>query len=190
MKTFNIILPMLCLSLVLMAGCDSGKKQMLVPPSEAPEPMLVPPAVADATADSHILVASEPGPLDADRATDVTIEGDEVESSEPVFFHVCRNGDSLLSVSKEHGVDLNALANINNLTRNLPLSADRVLLLPRNLGNLTAAKDVTTYTVVRGDTYSRIARHYRLSSKALMHLNKAEDSKLDIGDVLYVPNAR
>jgi len=52
------------------------------------------------------------------------------------------------------------------------------------------ATDVTVEnesTVVKGDSYSRIARKFHISPSALMRLNNAKNSRLDIGDVLYVP---
>jgi len=60
--------------------------------------------------------------------------------------------------------------------------------LPRNINDILNAEDVKNYTVVGGDTYSKIARKFHIASKALMTINEANDSSLNIGEVLYVPD--
>ncbi len=180
-----------CIVALVIAGCDTGKKRMLVPPGEPPAPMLVPSALAtpmtkvlekDNIATASAIIASD--------ATDVTVEN-EVYASPAVsgkeLFHLCRSGDTIKSVSEKHNININKLLEYNKLMPAQSLIPGKVLLLPRNLDSPATEAEITTYTVVKGDSYSRIARKFHISATALMRLNNAKDSKLDIGDVLYVP---
>lgn len=174
-------------------GCDSGKKKMLIRPSEPPAPMLVPSDIAiplpkpqkkqDDIADASPL-------LNVD-ATDVTIEKKQPKllaaSSENPMFHLCKSGDTIKNVVEKYKIDANKLMKLNNLTPAQQLIPGKILLMPRASGDLATSDQVATYTVVKGDTFSRIARHFHISVVALMKLNNAKDSNLDIGDVLYVP---
>jgi LysM repeat protein len=100
---------------------------------------------------------------------------------------VCRPGESLEDVAAAHDVQPQQLARVNGFSGGA-LREGLVLLLPRALDNVAMAPDVTTYTVVAGDNYSRIARNYHMTTAGLMSLNQAETSALQVGDVLYVPN--
>ena len=182
--------------LLLLFGCDSGKKKMLVRPSEPPAPMLVPsdiamPTIEQPKEEKDITVAS---PILNTDATDVTIEKKPVQlvetSSDAPLFHLCKNDDTIKNVAEKYNVDVNKLMKYNNLTPAQSLIPGKILLLPRKLSDLATCGEVTTYSIVKGDTYSRVARQYHISVKALMRLNNAKDSKLDIGDVLYVPKVR
>jgi len=180
-----------CIAALVIAGCDTGKKRMLVPPSEPPAPMLVPPALD--TPNVKVLKKTDTtivSPIIASDATDVTVENESYLSS-PVsgkeLFHLCQSGDTIKSVSEKHNVNINKLMEYNKLMPAQSLIPGKVLLLPRNLDSPATENEISTYTVVKGDSYSRIARKYHISATALMRLNNAKDSKLDIGDVLYVP---
>ncbi len=193
MKTILKITIVFSAFLFITVGCDSGKQKMLVPPNEAPEDLLSDIGIADATVNAEITIDTTLEPVEVGNASDITIESyKHSESTEVpsklVFFHKCRQGDSLIDLARKYEINLNELAKINNRTKNRPLSPDQVLLLPRNINNILNAKDVTTYTVVGGDTYSKIARKFHIAGKALMVINEAENSSLNIGDILYVPD--
>ena len=184
-----------CAGSILLAGCDSGKEKMLVPPSEPPAPMLVPSSINIPNA--KVLkknVTPDASPIIASDATDVTIENDDsaIQSvSSPAsgkeLFHLCQSGDTIKSVIEKYNIDINKLIKYNKLSPNQSLIPGKILLLPRDLSNPAAENEITTYTVVKGDSYSRIARKFHISPTALMRLNNAKNSRLDIGDVLYVP---
>ena len=179
--------------LFLTVSCDSGKQRMLIPPGEAPEDLLSDIGIADATVDAEITIDTTLEPVEVGNASDITIEPYEYQKrsdtlSQLIFFHKCRQGDSLIDLAKKYDVNLNELAKINNRTKNRPLTPGQILLLPRNVKNILNAKDVQTYTVVGGDTYSKIARKFHIAGNALMRINEAKNSSLNIGDVLYVPD--
>ena len=168
MKKYNLPIQIsLCIAALVITGCDTGKKRMLVPPGEPPVPMLVPSALDtpmtkalkkdDIATDSPIIVSD---------ATDVTVEN-EVYASPAVsgkeLFHSCRSGDTIKSVSEKHNVNINKLIEYNKLMPAQSLIPGKVLLLPRNLDSPATENEITTYTVVKGDSYSRIARKYHIS---------------------------
>ena len=193
MKAILKIIAVFIFFLIVVISCDSGKKRMLVPPSEAPEDLLSDIGVADATADAEITIDTTLEPVEVGNASDITIEserypGSSGTQSKLIFFHKCRKGDSLIDLAKKYDVNLNELAKINNRTENRPLSSEQILLLPRNINDILNAEDVKTYTVVGGDTYSKISKKFHVASKALMAINEAKSSSLNIGDVLYVPD--
>jgi len=179
--------------LFVAISCDSGKQKMLIPPDEGPEDLLSDIGIAVATVDAEITIDTTLEPVKVDEAADITIEPyrtpERTEfSSNFVFFHKCKKGDALIDVAKKYKINLNELAKINNRTENRPLTSGQILLLPRNVNNILNAEDVTTYTVVGGDTYSKIARKFHVAGQALMTINEAKNSSLNIGDVLYVPD--
>ena len=196
MKKYTITVQIIfCAVPLLFSSCDSGKKKMLVPPSEPPAPMIIPSSIDIAipkTLKEDIAPVSSP--ILVAEATDVTVENGISAPhavSPPVsgkeLFHLCRSGDTIKSVSEKYNVNLNQLMECNKLAPNQSLIPGKNLLLPRELSNLANENEITTYTVVKGDSYSRIARKFHISPTALMRLNNAKDSRLDIGDVLYVP---
>jgi len=195
MKKYNIPFQiMLCATAIVIAGCDSGKKRMLVPPSEPPEPMLVPPAIAIPSDGSTGKVDTANDTfITASGATDVAVESGS-QFPEPVsgksIFYICQSGDTIKSVSEKYNVNINELMSYNKLLPAQSLIPGKILLLPNDLSELATKNNITTYTVVKGDSYSRIARKFNISATALMRLNNTENSKLDVGDVLYVPNVR
>ncbi|NLF37865.1 LysM peptidoglycan-binding domain-containing protein [bacterium] len=190
-------------SLLLAAGCDGSKKRMLAPPAEREE-ILVPTVAAGQPAGPVVVVAAEPPkalqPAAGESTQEITLGGAaditvERKPARPVakadaFFHQCSQGDSIQSVAKEYNVDARELAKINGFGESATFSPKTLLVLPRSLDKIAQAPDVATYTVVAGDTYSRIARQHRISPQVLMHINKAASPNLQIGDVLYVPKPR
>ena len=194
MTAMKLSLPIVALIALLCPACDSGGHVMLAPPAEPPEEIAVPPAVVDVPGKPSLAPALDlsEAALSSD-ATDITIEDEQDrpastdETRAGALFHVCRSGESLEDAASAQGVDPRELARVNGLPGG-GLREGLVLLLPRSLQNVAMAPDVTTYTVVAGDNFSRIARNYHMTTAGLMNLNQTESSALQVGDVLYVPN--
>lgn len=195
MKTLTCSIAIILLSVLpILNGCKDSSDVMLAPPGEPPEKLKIPSAFTDNTV-KPAASDEEPLTITTEGAAEITIEEPDTttsadtteESTSSALFHVCRQGDSIKRVSERHGVDAAALASLNGMTISSSLKPGRVLVLPRDFSTINMSSDVTTYTVVSGDTYSRIARHFKISPGALMKLNNAKDSSLQIGDVLYVP---
>ncbi len=189
---------MLC-GCLLLAACDDDSERMTAMPSEPPEPMLDPPAMMDYGAPQRtvqnpagiVLADTVDVTVDATAASNAAVQdtGSADSGSAGLFFR-CRTDCVLTSVAARAQVEIGALARVNGLTPMAIVRSGTLLLLPRNLDNVATAPDITTYTVAAGDTYSRIARTYKISVAILMQLNKTTKDTLQIGDVLYVPKVR
>lgn len=199
MSTSFFISSIVCAALAL-AACEPGKARMTAPPSEGPDPILVPPASLDGVGTPGIQLNNQAAAILIDDAVAITEESTQRSrttpaqtsaasptSSSAAFFHVARAGETVNALAQRYSVDPDALARINGYARTAALPAGTVLLLPRPLDKLPSAPDVTTYTVVAGDTYSKLSRTYKISVAALMYLNGAKSSNLQVGDTLYVP---
>jgi len=189
-------------AILALAACEPGKARMTAPPSEGPDPILVPPASLDGVGTPGIQLNNQAAAILIDDAVAIT----EASSAKPratsspassaapsrtppagTFFHVTRAGETINALAQRYAVDAYAFARINGVAKTATLPAGSVLLLPRPLDTVASAPDVTTYTVVAGDTYSKLSRTYKISTAALMYLNGAKTSNLQVGDTLYVP---
>jgi LysM repeat protein len=104
------------------------------------------------------------------------------------YLHKCVSGDTTESIAAAYGVDEKDICILNGIRSGANLSSGKVLLLRKDTSEISQAPDVTTYTVVPGDTFSKIARTFNIASPALMKMNSTTSSSLQIGDVLYVPH--
>lgn len=193
-RLLAVILPL------VLAACEPGKPRMTAPPSEGPDPILVPPASLDGIAlplaqpnnqaaailiDDAVAITEESAPKQTSATPSTATARTAPQTAN--FFHVARAGETINALAQRYKVDPDLFARINGLSRTVPLQQGIVLLIPRPLDTISAAPDVTTYTVVAGDTYSKIARQHKIPVSALMYLNKAQSSNLRIGDTLFVP---
>jgi LysM repeat protein len=195
MKTVTCSIAILLLAILsILSGCKDSSDVMLAPPGEPPEKLKIPSAFADGSI-KPVASGGEAVTITTEGAAEITIEepgtsasGETTEEeTSSALFHVCRKGETVKGVADRHGVDAAALASLNGMSVSSSLNPGRVLVLPRDFNAINMSSEVTTYTVVSGDTYSRIARQFKISPGALMKLNNAKDSSLQIGDVLYVP---
>jgi membrane-bound lytic murein transglycosylase D len=102
-------------------------------------------------------------------------------------FHVVRRGESLWSIARRNGMNVNTLASINGMAPNDVLSAGKKLRLRGGssgssrpatgattvlaaMGETTSG-EAMTYTVRRGDTLYDIARRFSVSVSQLLNWN-------------------
>jgi membrane-bound lytic murein transglycosylase D len=89
--------------------------------------------------------------------------------------HVVRRGDSLWTISRAYGVNVNTLASLNGMQAGDVLSIGRKVKLrgsPSGSAPVTVSDgERTTYTVRRGDTLSHIARRFSVSVGQLLNWN-------------------
>ena len=98
-------------------------------------------------------------------------------------FHVVRRGESLWSIARSNGMNVNTLASINGMAPGDTLSAGKKLRLrgssssssssspSSNATVLAAIGEAMTYTVRRGDTLYDIARRFSVSVAQLLNWN-------------------
>ena len=100
----------------------------------------------------------------------------------PANTYVVKAGDSLYSIAKRYGINVNALKSANNKASNL-LSIGEVLAIPT-----TTTGTYRTHIVVPGDTLWSIARNYGTTVDAIKSLNGLNNNILSLGMILNIPN--
>ena len=110
-------------------------------------------------------------------------------------------GDTLSSIARRFGTTFTAIARENNLPDPNRIFAGQVLRIPGTSGGPTPTPvpttppddddgSTTTYTVVRGDTLSSIARRFGVSTTAIAQANGIVNPNLIfVGQVLTIPGA-
>jgi membrane-bound lytic murein transglycosylase D len=103
--------------------------------------------------------------------------------------HVVRRGDSLWSIARRTGIDVNALAVLNGMRPGDPLRAgQRIKLSTRNTytgGSSKTARKVT-YVVRAGDTLSQIARLFQVSVNQILAWNGGVARSITPGQKLTI----
>jgi membrane-bound lytic murein transglycosylase D len=117
-------------------------------------------------------------------------------------FHIVRRGESLWSISRSTGINVNTLASLNGMAPDDVLSAGKKLRLrganaaattyASQVNQLTASGDALTYTVRRGDTLYDIARRFSVSVSQLLSWNglSKSDSLMPGQRLVMYPTAR
>lgn len=94
-----------------------------------------------------------------------------------------RNGDSLWSISRRHGMTVSQLARLNGISTSVVLQPGQRLQVSGAAGTATAATQVAAagkvdYTVKRGDTLSGIARRFAVTIHQLQAWNNMGGSTM------------
>lgn len=134
-----------------------------------------------------------PIPSDPDAST--------VEIAGPSFkIHTVQKGDSLWAISRRYSVSLDELYAANGLNKNSVLKIGQQIKIPVE-GSTATFNTVTadayqptgynsgskTYTVVRGDTLSEIARRFNTSVRILKAANGKNSDLIRVGEKLRIP---
>ena len=98
--------------------------------------------------------------------------------------YVVKRGDTLYSIARDNGINVEELKRVNNLTSNL-LNIGQRLLIPTREDILQ--EDYTIYTVKNGDTLYDIARSFDVSVEEILTLNRLNSTELYIGQQLLIP---
>ena len=98
--------------------------------------------------------------------------------------YVVKAGDTLYGISNQFGVNVNELAELNNI-RGSNLKIGQVLKIPTKSG--TNPSGMFMYTVRNGDTLYSIAQRYKTTVKAIQELNYLKTINLEVGQVLRIP---
>ncbi len=105
--------------------------------------------------------------------------------------YVVKRGDSLYSIARQYGVNVNDLKRINNLTSDL-LSIGQIINIPSSTTIVTPSEDdiineENTYIVQRGDTLWSISRKFGVSVDDIKNANNLTNEILTIGSTIVVP---
>jgi LysM repeat protein len=107
------------------------------------------------------------------------------EASGCATFYTVKRGDHLSRIAQTYKISVVALTALNGLADPNKIRTGQVLCVkaaaaPTNPG--------TFYTVVRGDTLSKIARHYNWSVDYLASVNKITNiNRIFVGQQLFIP---
>jgi membrane-bound lytic murein transglycosylase D len=149
----------------------------------------------------ELLIAAAPKGMTLQRAQlaelEEAIEDKPARRRTPSDKHVVRRGDTLWSIARTHGVNLDRLANSNGLQRNGTLSVGQVLSIPGTAKlastDSNAVSRSTTYVVRRGDSLSTIATKFRVQLSDLLGWNNlTKRSVIKPGQrlVMYISDRR
>ena len=114
--------------------------------------------------------------------------------------HTVQKGDSLWAISKRNNVSLDELYAANGLNKNSVLKIGQQIKIPVEGGTATISTITAdtyqpsgynmaaeTYTVVRGDTLSKIARMFNTSVSMIKAANGKNSDVIRVGEKLTIP---
>ncbi len=90
------------------------------------------------------------------------------EETPPLPYYIVQPGDTLSNIAYRFGIDLQTLANANNITDLGSLQVGQKLVIPGLEG---FHGEMSTRTVAFGETLTAVSRAYRVSETALARLN-------------------
>jgi len=161
-------------------------KAIILSPKHKPAP--VPPETAEDNTSSDVQLAeevimpAEPMPNQQEKSTAIS-QSHHVEFAT----YIVKNGDSLIGIARQFGVETKVLVKLNNLDKNRLLKEGQKIYIPIPQEDVDAI-DNATYIVKRGDTLSRIAKHFRVKIGDLKKYNKIrKKSIIHVGQVLVLP---
>jgi len=189
---------------LLVQGCRPEaptNDEILEPPPQVPaiEPIAVPPAETNpallppiedmppetATPESVYAPPGTPSatPLPSKPADVVMPMGQE---------YAVKKGDTYYSIGKQFGVSMQALKEANPGVEPTRLQVGQKIMIPAPKPAVTetvvpTASGEIIYTVVSGDTLTRIASKYGTTWQAILELNNLPTTKITVGQKLRIP---
>lgn len=100
--------------------------------------------------------------------------------------YIVKSGDTLYGISKQFGVSLTDLINVNNVNPN-NLQVGTNLIIPNISGS--SPSDMFIYTVKKGDSLYNIAKKYSTTVNDIIKLNNLKNTNLSINQKLIIPDS-
>ena len=101
---------------------------------------------------------------------------------------VAKEGDTLLKLSKRHGIPLKELMYKNNFEDATRLIEGEVIIIPKKNNHNSKTKDLNKYKVIEGDTLYKIARLYNVKTEEIISINNLEEpSFLKTNQIILLP---
>lgn len=102
--------------------------------------------------------------------------------------HVVQPGEGLLEIAEKYGVDVNELAQANNITNRNVLRAGQTLIIPGVTEQQAARVRGTVHVVQTGESLSSIARSFGVSVDEILKINEIDDpNSIYVGQELIIP---
>ena len=108
----------------------------------------------------------------------------EGKTSNVTDAYIVQSGDTLYSIARKYGLSVDELKKLNNLNSNT-LTIGQSLIVKKKENE--KVDDISSYTVVSGDTLYSIAKKYNTTVSNLKTLNNLSTNNLSIGQKLIVP---
>ncbi len=99
--------------------------------------------------------------------------------------YIVQKGDSLYSIAKKFGTNVETLKKLNNLTSNM-LSLGQILIVKET--KVTKENDENIYTVKKGDSLYNIAQKFNTTVENIKSANNLASNLLSIGQKLKIPS--
>jgi LysM repeat protein len=198
---FVLSLHVVGLMALLVQGCrpepqdtpDQPVPDIVVPPFESvPVPLvetnevLLPP-VQDLPPENSAWV--EPGPLTPANPGAGTYPGTTATGLQE---YIVQKGDTYYSIGKKFGVSMQAIADANPGVDAKRLQVGKTIVVPPSTPSapkpvISTASGETVYTVVSGDTLSKIAKDHGTTWQAIRDLNSLPTTSIKVGQQLKIP---
>ena len=98
--------------------------------------------------------------------------------------YTVRAGDTLFAIANRFQTTVDEIMRANNLT-STNISVGQILKIP--FFSSEPPEELTTYTVIRGDTLFSIANRFNTTVEAIVQLNNLTSTALSIGQQLLIP---
>lgn len=108
----------------------------------------------------------------------IPIFNDKDNDSNDTITYIVNSGDTLYSIAKRYGINVNELMELNNLTNNM-ISIGQQLSIPQT-------SDYITYFVRTGDTLTSIANKFNTTIDEILKINNLNTTDITIGQLLII----
>ena len=99
--------------------------------------------------------------------------------------YVVKKGDTLYSIAKNNGTDVNTLKALNNLDNNI-VFIGQTIKIPSSYKEPEINESINSYIVKKGDTLYGISKKFNTTVEKLKKDNNLNSSTLSIGQILIV----
>jgi LysM repeat protein len=189
---------------LLVQGCRPKQEEtgQTLPPPELPpiEPIAIPPADTN-----QVLLPPvqelPPGSIPGESAYPTAPGMETVPPVQPVTpapgttqDYVIKRGDTFYSIGKQFGVTMQAIKNANPNVEPTRLQVGQKIVIPPPASTtaeaataVPSASGEILYTVVSGDTLSKIATQHGTTWQAIQQLNNLPTTNIKVGQKLRIP---
>ena len=158
-------------------------KTATIPPGSGQYALKIPPDAG------LIMVAEQREALKKPAAVKAVKAAPSIPANADYVVHRVRRGDTLTKISRQYGVNVNALQGFNKISNVRALQIGQTIKVPTSGVAATAkATEVITHIIEKGENLDRIAKRYNISARTLQTYNNIRNVKrLQIGQALKVP---
>lgn len=119
-----------------------------------------------------------------DLTTELASEDDANFENNNSNFHIVEKGNTLYSLASDYNISVNQLKSLNNLKSNLIEEGQKLRIKKYDASN--EDKNLSTYSVKKGDNLYRIALNNGTTVDAIKKLNGLTSNALEIGQILQL----